>query len=640
MKKLLTRIKALIQKRPQAWMGLLIFCTCVYVYLANGEIISSTDNASSSLLAFNWLENHSLNFDIFRDGYLYRTDTKHGANGIPHFFVESANGHLSSTYPIGNVILSFPLYFLFFVGIKIAEFYQNVILGHSVDFLRLADPSFEGAIQNYQKLAAVGIASFSTVIFYYANRLKFSGTIAILSTFIFAFATSTWVTGSQGLWQHGSSNLAVLCIIFCLLKANRIQGKNRKILLVLAGIFCGLLPGIRSTSLLYSVAAIVYAFWVYRQEALYLLLGLPSLFISASWNIYYFGFSLSKLVVGGYSRYAVKNASFTDSYYSWTVHQFMIGFSGLLWSPSRGLLVFTPVSLLAIPGVRQIWKWRSGKDEQLFLGMTVAALGIFLQYCFFKIWTAGACYGTRYLTDILPVICFLISYCLAHWVEKWNQGQLKFTRIKLVTLTLLIVASTFTQAVGAFGSTDWDGIPEPTPERMWQLHDSQIERHAQHVFYKAFDPLGDREQYLKGWNGVIESVSKRNNAPLKHILIKGILEGTPSRKIILTAQVKNTGTVPWIGYETGLSRGRTQVLVEFLDANNQSVRIKAGKRSRLYIAGTPQPGESVTALGRMTFPPQPGDYTMVLALEVGGIKKPAGMVEPLYTVKVRVIPEP
>jgi hypothetical protein len=633
MKELLIRTRSLIQKKPQAWVGLLIFCTCVFVYLANGETISSTDNASSSLLAFNWLDNHSLNFDIFRDGYLYRTDNKHGANGIPHFLVESANGHLSSTYPIGNVILTFPLYFLFFVGIKAGEFYQNFIWGNSVDFLRLADPSFEGAVQHYQKLAAVGVAAFSTMIFYWANRLKFNSAIALLSTFIFAFATSTWMIGSQGLWQHGSSNLAVLCIIFCLLKANRSQGKNRKILLALTGVFCGLLPGIRSTSVLYSVAAIAYAFWAYRKEALYLVLGLPSILLSASWNIYYFGFSLSKLVIGGYSRYDAKNASFTDSYYAWTVQQFLTGFSGLLVSPSRGILVFTPVSLLAIPGAWQLWRWRSGKDEKLFLGLSLAALGIFLQYCFFKVWAAGACYGPRYLTDILPIVCFLISYCLANWVEKWNQGQDKFVRLKLALLTVLVSFSMMTQTVGAFGSTDWDGIPEPAQERLWQLHDSQIERHAKHVFYKAFDPLGDRDRYLSEWNGVIESVHKRNNAPIKEVL-----EGVPSRKMFLTAEVKNIGRVPWIGYETGLSRGRAQVGVEFLDSNNQPVRIKAGKRSRLYIAGTPQPGETVTALGRVNFPPQPGEYKMVFELGVGGLKKPPGMVKPTYVLNVRVLP--
>ena len=632
MKELLTKIKILIQKKPQAWISLLIFCTCVFVYLANGEAISSTDNVPSSLVAFNWLDNHSLNFDIFRNGDMYRTDTKNGANGIPHFFVEAINGHLSSTYPIGNAILTFPIYFLFFVGIKVTEFYQNFVLGNSVDFLRLADPSFEGPLQNYQKLAAVGVASFSTVVFYLANRLKFNGAIALLSTFIFAFATSTWMTGSQGLWQHGSSNLAVLCIIFCLLKANRAQGKNRKVLLVLTGVFCGLLPGIRSTSLLYSVAAIAYAFFIYRQEALYLLLGLPSALISASWNIYYFGFSLSKLVVGGYSRFSDKDVSFTNSYYKLTLEQFWAGFSGLLISPSRGILVFTPVSVLAVPGAWQIWKWRAGKDEKLFLCLTVAALGIFLQYCFFKVWTGGACYGPRYLTDILPIICFLISYCLAGWVEKWHQGKPKISVVKLAILTALIAVSTFTQTAGAFGSTNWDGIPQPTPERIWQLHDSQIERHAKHIFYKAFDPMGDRGQYLKKWNGVIESVHKRNAKPLKDLI-----EATPSRKIILTARVKNTGQVPWIGYETGLSRGRTQVGIEFFDSENQPVRIRAGQRSRLYIAGMPQPGETVTAIGRVNFPQKPGDYRLVLDLDIGGVKEPADMPKPIYTIKVRVV---
>lgn len=632
MKGLLPKIKALIQKKPQAWMSLLVFCTCLFVYLANGETISSTDNDSSSLLAFNWLDNHSLNFDIFRDGYRYRSDNRHGANGIPHFFVESTNGHLSSTYPIGNAILTFPIYCLFFVGIKITEFYQGFVLGNPIDLLRLADPAFEEPLQDYQKFAAAGVASFSTVVFYLANRLKFDEAIALLSTFIFAFATSTWMIGSQGLWQHGSSNLAVLCIIFCLLKANRTQGKNRKILLVLTGVFCGLLPGIRSTSLLYSIAAIAYAFFIYRKEAFYLLLGLPSALISASWNIYYFGFSLSKLVVGGYSRFSDKNVSFVSSYYSLTLKQFFTGFWGLLISPSRGILVFTPVSLLAIPGAWQVWQGRVGKDEKLFLCLTIAAIGIFLQYCFFKVWAGGSCYGPRYLTDILPIACFLISYCLAGWVEKWHQGKHKLFSVKLAILTLLIALSTFTQTVGAFGTTNWDGVPRPTPERIWQLHDSQIERHTKHIFYKIFNPLGDRDRYLTNWNGAIEWVRKGNGN-----LLKDGLEVTPSRKMIVTAEVKNTGQVPWIGYETGLTRGRTQLGISFLDSNNQPVRIRMNQRSHLYVPGTSQPGETVTASGRVIFPQKLGDYKLVLDLGVEEVKKPADMSKPTYTINVRVV---
>jgi hypothetical protein len=639
MKALFARLKSLIQKRPQAWIGLLIFCTCAFVYWANGETISSTDNVSSSLLGFHWLDSHSFNFDDFRNGYMYRTDNKHGANGIPHFFVEAPNGHLSSTYPIGNVILTFPVYFLFFVGIKIAEFYQLVIQGNTVDYLNLTDPSFEGAFQHYQKLAAIAVASFSTVIFYWANRLKFSAAVALVSTFIFAFATSTWMTGSQGLWQHGCSNLVVLCIIFCLLKANRTQGKNRKTLLFMTGVFCGLLPGVRSTSALYAVAAIAYALFAYRKEALYLFLGLPSALISASWNIYYFGFSFSKLFIGGYTRFGSETESFTTSYYSWTIQQFTEGFFGLLISPSRGLLVFTPVSLLALPGASQLWRWRTGKDEKLFLCLTLAAVLIFLQYCFFKIWTGGSCYGPRYMTDTLPIICFLISYCLAHWAEQWHQSK-RWINLKLGILALLILCSTFPQVVGAFGSTSWDSIPPVSHgDRIWRWQDTQIQRHANHVFYKAFNPMGasnteHRQKYLKNWNGEIESVSKRNGRSLDLVIT-----GTPSRKMVLLAKVKNTGKVPWIGYETGLSKGLTQIGVEFVDSSNQPIKIKAGLRSRFYISGMPKPGETVEAIGQITFPPKPGDYKLVLELGVGGIKKPTDIAKPIYELQAHVVPE-
>lgn len=624
-------MKQFFGKRVEVWVCVLIFVTCGFVYLANGTAISSTDNIPSSLWAFHWLDNHSLNFDLFRGGHLYRTDTRHGADGIPHYFVEAPNGHLGSTYPIGNAILTFPIYVLFFVAIKGAEFFQGLVAGSPVDLLRLTDPEFEGALLSYQKLAATTVAALSVVVFYLIVRLKFNRAIACISTFIFAFATSTWVIGSQGLWQHGSSNLVVLCIVFCLFKANRCGGGRRRLLLVLAGIFCGLLPGVRSTSLLYSLAAIAYALFMYRREAIFLLLGLPSLFISASWNIYYFGFSLSNLVIGGYSRFGRQDASFTASFYQLTVAQFVEGFLGLLVSPSRGLLIFSPVVLLAIPGVGQVWRWRAGKDEKLVICLTLAAGLVFLQYCFFRIWSGGACYGPRYLTDILPMVGLAIAYLLAHWVEQWNQGNWRWSRLKLALLMFLIFWSTFTQAVGAFGYTNWDGIPYYTKERLWEWQDTQIERSANHVFYRAVDPIGDRTSYLKQWNGEIGAIAKRNGKP-----IGGAIVAQPSRKMVLQAQVKNIGTVPWVGYETGLSRGRTHVDVEFLDESDQAVRIKVGARSRLYVSGMPKPGETVMAIGRVVFPPQPGNYRMVLELGVGGIQQQEKREKPRLVVEARV----
>ncbi|MCY7273031.1 MAG: hypothetical protein LH702_04605, partial [Phormidesmis sp. CAN_BIN44] len=63
------------------------------VYLANSKTISNQDTFPNTVLAFNWIFNHQLNFDAFRDNYRF--------NKPVWFFIESFSGHLTSVYPIG-----------------------------------------------------------------------------------------------------------------------------------------------------------------------------------------------------------------------------------------------------------------------------------------------------------------------------------------------------------------------------------------------------------------------------------------------------------------------------------------------------------------------------------------------------------
>lgn len=68
----LQRAKSAFAKSKQGTTGLVIFLTCLFIYLFNDRIdLGSNDNIPHTLLAFNWLENHTLHFDNFRDGYLY-----------------------------------------------------------------------------------------------------------------------------------------------------------------------------------------------------------------------------------------------------------------------------------------------------------------------------------------------------------------------------------------------------------------------------------------------------------------------------------------------------------------------------------------------------------------------------------------
>lgn len=637
MKLILKQTRDRFMTQEPVWIGLLLFLTCLFVYLANQETISSNDNVPNSLLAFNWLDQHSLTFDAFRETYHYRSDDTYGAGGIPYYFVEAPNGHLSSTYPIGTAIVTFPLYFVFFIFIKLSEFIQSLASGTPVDLLDLTDANVRASIREYQKLAAAIVASLSVLIFYLTVRLKFNSAVSLIATFIFAFATATWTISSQGLWQHGSANLVVITILFCLFKANRATASRRQVLLILAGFFCGLLPGIRPTSLVYTGAAIVYAIFAYRQEALFLLLGLPSAFLSAGWNFYYFGISLKNFFIAGYSRMSEQGKSFTASYYVFTPQQFIQGLSGLLFSPSRGLWIYTPVTLFAFPGAYNLLKRWRGKDEQLLLLFSGAALVLFLQYCFFTVWSGGWCYGPRYLTDIIPVLCLLIAYFVADFVnptDRPSHRQAHLIRIGISTLFVAsILFSTFTQIVGAFGSTNWDGIPYSADYRLWNWQDTQIARHTNTLLTKLNPPIDKPRRYLNQLQGEILQITTVENQP-----IAPPLQFTPSQRVPLKAQVKNTGSAVWYGYETGLTKGLTVVRVSFLDANGQTVAIE--ERNLLYVSGTPDPGKLGAAIGSILAPATPGNYRAVFDLVLWRVGAFEDNRQRFYEVPVVVVPSP
>lgn len=637
--------KLLATGRPKT-VGLILFILCCFIYLANGQTITSSDNTPTSILALNWLDNGIFHFDALRDTYFYNNRPT-----VPYFFVEAPNGHLTSTYPIGTSIITFPIYFLLWMGLRSVELIQMLLTGIPANLFEITDKASHGNIYSFQKIAATIIASLSVVLFYLSLRLKFTSPFVILlSTFIFAFCTTTWMISSQGLWQHGPSNLVVLAIIFTLLKANRATDSNsashsrRPILLILTGFLCGLLPGIRPTSVIFSFVAVVYTVVIFRKEAIYLLLGLPSLLMSACWNFYFFGFDLKYFLVGGYSRFAGGDRSFAQQYYILTWQQFKTGFLGLLVSPSRGLLIFSPITLLAVPGVVQVFRHRGKEDEKLILLMTGAAFILFIQYCFFRVWTGGWGYGPRYMTDLIPVIGWLIAYCLDAVFQQWHRFKTGVAILAASSLSLLIGVSLFSQLVGAFSpDTLWDSIPYSSTERIWQWSDNQIIRHARGVYSQINSPIHDEEDYLASIDGSI--IGLRNQAD--KVLPKRFTY-VSNRPLQLTAMLQNTGQRPWFGYEAGLRQGLVVVEVRLFDRqglNRQAVNrqdtSEAVAQGRLYVSEAPQPEGRAIAIGRITTPAQPGRYRMTFALSVLGLGDPPSQTDAdIYEVELVVRPKP
>lgn len=596
-----------LKASPIVW----IFLICCLVYLANRETISSGDTVTNTILAFNLLENHTLHLDAFRNSYFVKM-------GAYYAFAEGNNGHLSSTYPIGTAIVTFPLYVIFYAYLK-CKYYLE-----SVPILDLTSQSFEVHRLFFEKLAATIITAITVVLFYLSTRLKFPQRISLTSSFIFAFSTNTWMTSSQGLWQHGVSNLALISTIYCLLKANRTSNGSQKIWLLLAGVACGLLPGIRPTSTLFSIATIVYSIFIFRFRSGFLFLGLVSAIPSFAWNIYYFG-----NLTGGYSK------MFPTSPYLFTLQNFIDTFLGILISPSRGLLIFSPIVFYSLFGTYKIFKLRLGKDEKMIGCMTIASLLLLASYCFYMSWWAGHSYGPRFTTDILPVTCYLINYCSLYQLEKLNKS-IKTIFIYSVFITLVIY-STFTQFVGAFGATpgkSWNGIPLniDRPEyqyRLWDIRDNQIERNAKALFHKIIKPSITKQAYIQGLSGKIQKITDENNQPLG-----SLISVNPASKMLIKARLINTGRSQWFGYESALKKGEVRVRIRFYDISNQQI-----KEEFLYVSGTHTYKEIANAIGSISFPQKLGTYKLtfdLIAQEVSEFPNNANSINKLYTSTVIV----
>ncbi len=445
------------------WLLAVALCaSAFFVYMSNGETLASYDSAPTSLLAFNLLEHHRLDLDAFRGSYFSEL-------GGQYAFIEGANGHLTSMFPIGTAIVALPIYAAFDLGRR--------------DDARappLASSQFEPLRQHYEKLAAAAIAALSVLLFFLC-ACELAATIpAAIATVVFAFATSMWSIGSQALWQHGPVNLLVIALVYALVRA----GRTRETLactawIAAAGVCAGLLPVIRPTAALFSLAALVFACWSFRGRAsafaAAMVLGLTP---GIAWNLYFF-----HSVLGGY-------AGDTGAYATSLPDAFAAPFAALVVSPSRGFVVFAPVLLFALVGLARMRRNRDPVGVLLLLLAAASAL-LVVQYGFYRYWWAGFAYGPRFLTDIAAVASLLLLYAIPSDPIAYVRRSARGSLIAGV-FALAFLCSVTIQAAGAYGGaagSDWNAVPisiDRSPERVWRVRDGQIERNVRAAYLRIF----------------------------------------------------------------------------------------------------------------------------------------------------------
>jgi hypothetical protein len=308
-------------------------------------------------------------------------------------------------------------------------------------------------------LTAARIAAFTMVVLGIWLLQLTSIPKALVVTATIALATSQWTISGAALWTHTSAVLW-LSIGLGLWSLSR----ERPLLLPIAGAALAMATLCRPTML---PASLLIALdpWLGRRDARMALVTLAVvacvglLGLYANWEIY-------GSILGGRSQIVsdVTTTHAVSSYLSLSPMNLI----GQLFSPSRGLFVYSPVLLFALPGLRRSLSASAPVDHRL---MSAAGIGTFLLYAFLATWWGGRVYGARYFTDLLPFF--------ALWLA---MTQIPVAR-RPIWAGLFGLAFAWSVAVQALGSTTypcgWNTQPkhiDVSHERLWDFRDTQIRR--------------------------------------------------------------------------------------------------------------------------------------------------------------------
>jgi hypothetical protein len=270
-----------------------------------------------------------------------------------------------------------------------------------------------------EKISASLLAAAACVLMYLVLR-RDCGRWSIPLALVFAFGTNTWMISSQALWQHGTAEfLIALALLLAVSKASPLRT-------ALLGAVCVLIAANRPPDGVIAMGLGFFTLWNQRQKAWWLLVGAAvPLAAYLYYNLHFIGH------IGG--AYALEKLPPSFRQPGWS------GMAGLLVSPARGLLVFSPFLVFLPLGFMQRLRAPGSKALAIALGLAVT-----VQFVFYSQldWRGGASWGPRWLTDVLPILVWMLAPALL--------VLRPFARGVLVTTMAISVAI---QTIGAFWYT-------------------------------------------------------------------------------------------------------------------------------------------------------------------------------------------
>lgn len=463
--------------RRRDWV--LLGLACFAVYLANARFIGTGDTLPARLLPFSILREGNLDLNEF--------DWIRPEGFSAYYLREGKGARWWSKYPVLAPLLAAPL-----AAPAVWWLHARGVPDDSVTFHLTA--------LVVERVAAAAIAAASVCVLFLAAHRVTSPPHALAAALVYAFGTNTWAVSSQALWQHGPAELSLCGLSLCLLG---VPGRRNALA---AGFWAALGVAARPSMILFAAAALLF---IHRERRAWLwhFLAAPALIgtVLVAYNL-----ATAGRLTGGYGTDRLALPS-------------LFRLAGLLVSPNRGLLVYTPAVLLALPAALA----QPGRPRSWLRYLAVAAAGYAGFMSCYVAWWAGHCWGPRFLTDLLPAVALLGAA---------GASRIRGSAVGRVLACLAIGWSVAVQVVGVYlDDRSWSQLPESVdqrPQRVWDWTDVQIVRGLR-----------------SGWHGtelapiLWQAFTERENVRLRP-LEAGDLSGTITPTTPLPARVRRGDIVP------------------------------------------------------------------------------------------------
>jgi len=411
----------------------------IYNLKINTLAIQSEDSLPAMFLPVAIIKDHTFYLDRYYGMMTQRyphPDDKNYLLGLTPFYLKKVGNHYLSAFPVMTAFLATLVYF------------GPVTFGMPITWENLI---FLSHVASALIVALSGGLLFLLLRKHFNLGLKKSYLVCA----IYLFGTINYALASQALWQHGSVQLfLILTIYFWMEVQKRPLAKN----FFLYGLFSGLSILSRPTALLPVFLTAAYLIFFSRKKLREIakptstfMLGI---LICLAFFVWYNKTYYIDLSNQGYSSQLVTN---------W-LSPFPVSFLGVWFSPSKGLLIYSPVFIFSIIG--SAIALRKKDYKYLVFGLIVFLHTLVIS--FWKHWYGGWSFGYRMSSDIIPfLVLMLIPFLESNYFYKFRY--------------LFIASVAFSVLVEVFGIVFFDGIWHAAYDQgfkntswLWSIKDSEL----------------------------------------------------------------------------------------------------------------------------------------------------------------------